>query len=207
MPNSHTLNFARLLDWVEGRLSPEEAAQVAEQVAQAGERADLGWLRAFRQVSAKTTLAAPPPETRDLLRQRFAEYAQAKRPAGMLRRLTATLTFDSSLQPATAGLRSAGTQASQRQLIYAAEIADVALNLQLRQYNQHFDLAGQILPKQAIAPAGFAVELVRDAQPIGTTTADELGEFAFEDLAPGMYELGLRNEQFDLVIAPLELRR
>jgi hypothetical protein len=209
MPNDHTLNFARLLDWLEGRLSDQEAEQVAEQVAQAGEqaRADLDWLRAFQQASAKTTLAAPPPETRDLLRRRFAEYAKAKQPTGVLRRLAAMLVFDSNLQPAAAGLRSAGTQASQRQLIYAAEIADIALNIQSRQYNQHFDLAGQILPKSALVPAGFSVELLRDAQPIGTATADDLGEFAFEDLPPGMYELGLRNEQFDLIIAPIELRR
>jgi len=209
MANSPTLNFARLLDWLEGRLSDEEAEQVAEQVAQFGERAraDLGWMRAFQQVSAKTTLAAPPPATRDLLRQRFAEYAKAKQPADILRRLAATLVFDSHVQPAAAGLRAAANQPSQRQLIYAAEIADIALNIQSRQYNQHFDLAGQILPKSLIGSVGFSVELLRDAQPIGTTTADDLGEFAFEDLPPGMYELGLRNEQFDLVIAPIELRR
>jgi hypothetical protein len=36
MPNSEDVEFARLLDWVEGRLSEQEARAVEKQVAAAG---------------------------------------------------------------------------------------------------------------------------------------------------------------------------
>lgn len=209
MPDSNVLNFGRLLDWIEGRLSAEEAAAVAQAVEQADDatRAEIAWLRAFRAVSAKTVLAAPPRDTHAALIERFAEYAQRKRPPSLLRRLAATLTFDSGLQPAAAGMRGADVQEPARQLIYSVEIADIALNIQPRQQSQNVDLIGQILPKSDAPADSFSVELTQSGMAIGSAAADDLGEFSFENLAPGEYELGLRSQHVDVRIAPVELRR
>lgn len=209
MPDSNALNFGRLLDWIEGRLSAEEAAAVAQAAEQADDatRAEIAWLQAFMRVSARTVLAAPPLDTHTALVQRFAEYAQRKRPPSLLRRLAATLTFDSGLQPAAAGLRSAGVQDPPRQLIYSVEIADIALNIQPRQQSQNVDLIGQILPKAGAAADSFIVELVYGGATIGSAAADDLGEFVFENLTPGAYELGLRSQHVDVRITAIELRR
>jgi hypothetical protein len=208
MPDSNVLNFGRLLDWIEGRLSAEEAAAVAQAIEQADDatRAELAWLRAFHGVSAKTLLAAPPADTHAALIQRFAEYAQRRRPPSLLRRLAATLTFDSGLQPAAAGVRGAGVQESARQLIYSVEIADIALNIQPRQQGQRVDLFGQILPKSGAPTENFSVELAQGGVTLSSAAADEFGEFIFEDLALGEYELGLRSQHVDVRIAPVELR-
>ena len=47
-----SLSFARLVDWVEGRLSDTETRAVADQVAQADAQlqATVRWLRAFRTI-------------------------------------------------------------------------------------------------------------------------------------------------------------
>jgi hypothetical protein len=67
------LDFAQLVDWVEGRLPEEEARAVGAQVA-AGDTAtlaDVAWLRAFALVSENTVIASPPPEVHETLINRF----------------------------------------------------------------------------------------------------------------------------------------
>jgi len=139
--------FTRLVDWVEGRLSEEEARAVAEEVAAAGDaaRADVAWLRAFARVSEDTVIASPPSRVRDALIERFDAYAAGKQHPGLLQRLVATLTFDSTLQPAP-GLRAARAQEAQRQVVYSTDAADVALILRPRASDGLLDLYGQIMP-------------------------------------------------------------
>ncbi len=207
MPESNALSFARLVDWLEGRLSEEKARAVEEQVAVADEptRANIAWLRAFLQVSKTTVLASPPSELRALLRRRFEAYAQDRRQPGFLQCLVATLSFDSRMQPAVAGVRATGARESQQQLVYTTDVADVALNIQPRSDNR-FDLDGQIFPAGDVAPDAFSIQLLRQADELGLTTADDLGEFAFEAVSPGVYELIVSTDQFEVLIAAVELQ-
>src|SRR5918999_1243160 len=157
MPNSEDVEFARLLDWVEGRLSEREARAVEEQVAEAGgtTRADVAWLRAFARVSEDTVIASPPPEVRDTLVERFEAYAEGRQQPGLLTRLIATLTFDSRLQPAL-GMRAAGVAESQ-QLVYSTDVADVAMIVRPRPRDELLDIDGQILPVNSTDSGAFGV--------------------------------------------------
>ncbi|MBK9943768.1 MAG: hypothetical protein U0Z44_19905 [Kouleothrix sp.] len=208
MPEQNPPRFEQLLDWLEGRLPDDQARAVADQVAQAGQAAsaDLAWLQRFRELSATLVIEQPPPETRALLVERFRAYAQSRRPASLLQRLIATLTFDSGLQPNTLGVRSAGTPEPQRQLIYSTDIADVALNIQPRRYGQLLDLTCQIFAKEALEPEQFVPQLVRGQLAVASASIDDLGEFVFEGIAAGEYELHLRSDALDIVIASVELR-
>lgn len=207
MPNSTALNFERLVDWVDGRLSEEEAAAVEKQVATADEtaRANIAWLRAFARASKAAPLASPPPEVRAELIRRFEAHARERRQPGLFQRLIASLTLDSGSQLVTAGLRSVDAQSSQRQLVYSTEIADVALNVQARLYDKHLDITGQVFPRGQAATVAFSIQLLRDAAEFGLTTTDELGEFAFEAIPPGAYEIVLSAEQAEILIAPVEI--
>src|SRR5918998_4191914 len=145
MSKTEDEEFARLMDWVEGRLSEHEARAVEEWVGAAGSatQADVTWLRAFARVSEDTVIASPPARVREALVERFDAYAEGKHHPGLLQRLVAALTFDSTMQPAP-GLRAARAQEAQ-QLIYSTEAADVAMVVRPRPRDGLLDLYGQIL--------------------------------------------------------------
>ncbi len=198
--------FTRLMDWVEGRLSEEEARAVEEWVAAADEatRADVAWLRAFARVSEDTVIASPPSRVREALVERFDTYAAGKQHPGLLQRLVATLTFDSTMQPAP-GLRAGRTQEAQRQLVYSTDAADVALIVRPRARDGQLDLHGQILPVGSDDTGVFGVQLLRGSSEVATTATNDLGEFTFEAVPPGVYEVLAGSDRVEIRIPDVEL--
>jgi hypothetical protein len=207
MPNSEDVEFARLLDLVEGRLSEQEARAVERQVAAAGSttRADVAWMRAFARISEDIVIASPPSEVRDALVERFETYAEGKQQPGFLERLVATLTFDSNLQPAS-GLRAASVSESQRQLVYSTDAADVAIIVRPRTRDGLLDVYGQILPSDSADSGVFGVQLLRGASEVATTATNDLGEFTFEAVAPGVYEVLAGSDRVEIQLPEVELR-
>ena len=196
------------MDWVEGRLSEEEARAVERQVAEADSatRADVAWLRAFARISEDTVIASPPPKVRDTLIDRFEAYVEGKRQPGLLKRLVATLTFDSGMQPAP-GLRTAGTPESQRQFVYSADAADVTIDVRPRPQEELLDLDGQIFPTNGTDPGGFDVRLLDGPSEVATTATNDLGEFTFEAVSPGVYEVLASSDRVEIRIPRVEVRR
>ena len=208
MAESQDMEFVRLVDWVEGRLSEGEARAVEERVAAADSttRADVAWVRAFARISEDTVIASPPSEVRDTLIERFDAYAEGKQQPGLLERLVATLTFDSRLQPAT-GLRAAGKVESQRQLVYSTDAADVAVIVRPRPRDELLDLDGQILPVNSTDSGPFGVQLLDGSSEVATTATNDLGEFTFKAVPSGVYEMLASNDRVEIQIPRLELRR
>jgi hypothetical protein len=208
MNDSNLSRFSELLDWLEGRLPPDQAQAVAERLetADAATQADLEWLRLFMQARQSVQLTSPPPRVRQTLNQSFAEYVQARQPPGLFQRLLATLTFDSGAQAATAGLRSVADEGPQRQVVYATEAAEVALTIQAALPNKNFIVTGQIFPTADIPAHSFSIQLLRDIQEIGLAAADELGEFTFANLPAGDYEMIVSAGQYEVVISSLLIR-
>ena len=208
MNDSNTPRFSELLDWLEGRLPSDQARAVAQRIetASAATQADLDWLRLFLQARQSVYFATPPPTVRETLKGRFAAYAEARQPPGLFQRLLAELTFDSHLQPATAGLRSVADGGPQRQLIYATETAEIAVTVQSTLPNKTFTVAGQIFPVVDMAPQSFSIQLLRDVQEVGLATADELGEFRFANLPEGEYEMVVSAGQYEVIIPALQLQ-
>lgn len=81
MEKNERVSFATLLDWVEGQLSPEEAARVSRAVIEghAATRTTADWLRTFQEISSEIVLVAPPPTLRRDLQRRFAAHHEARR--------------------------------------------------------------------------------------------------------------------------------
>lgn len=212
------ISFERLTDWTEGRLPEGEAREVAEGVATADEetRRDAEWLRAFVGASEELVLASPPPEVRGELMRRFEAHfrpeagtsvGEERRGPGLFQRLVASLSFDSGMQPAF-GVRSAGGQEGQRQFIYSTDVADIALNFRRRPGEGGLDLDGQIFPaREGTEPSDFAVQLLGNgATEVGTATTDDLGEFSFESVPTGEYQIIVSGERVEILITPVELR-
>jgi hypothetical protein len=206
MPGSEDKEFARLADWVEGRLSEQEARAIEERlaVADSATRADIAWLRAFARISEDTVIASPPSRVRDALIERFQAYAEGKQHPGLLQRLVATLTFDSTLRPAL-GLRAATVPEAQRQLVYSTDAADVAVHVRPRPHDGLFDLNGQILPLNGTGSGIFGVQVLEGTSEVATTATNELGEFTLEAVPPGVYEVLASNERVEIRIPHVEL--
>jgi hypothetical protein len=206
MAESQDVEFTRLVDWVEGRLSEGEARAVEEQVAAAGSatRADVAWLRAFERISEETVIASLPSGVREELIERFEAYAEGKQHPGLLQRLVATLTFDSNLRPAL-GLRAAAVPEPQRQLVYSTDAADVALHVRPRPHDGHFDLNGQIFPVSSADSGTFGVQLLEGVSEVATTATNDLNEFTFEAVSPGVYEVLASNERVEIRIPQVAL--
>jgi hypothetical protein len=210
MNKSNKSHFSELLDWLEGRLPPEKARAVAERLeaADAATQADLDWLRLFLQASQSVQFASPPPGVRDTLKQRFAAYAAAREPPSPFQRWLATMTFDSRMQPVTAGLRSAqrAEEGQRRQLIYTTEAAEIALTVQPILPDKNFIVTGQIFPMGDTPTHAFGIQLLRDAGEVALAAADELGEFTFADIPAGEYDLVVSSGQYEVVIPSLQLQ-
>lgn len=207
MPGSKKrVEFGRLVDWVEGRLPEDEARAVEEQVARADSRtlADVAWLRKFVKATDNAVLESPPREVRDALIARFEAYANGQRTPGLLKRVLASLTFESDLRPAV-GLRTAGAQQARRQLVYSAGAFDVVLNLRSRVPDENLVLDGQVLPREDQELKPFSVQLLHGGTELGLTATDELGSFALRDIPPGVYDIVLSTDEEEISIAPVDL--
>lgn len=206
MPDPVELNFERLLDWVEGRLTTQEAEAIARQVAiNQAAQATVEWIQAFRRVSGQLMLTAPPPAVRQALVQQFAEYAARQQQPPLWRRLLAALQFDSALQPAPAGMRAGGGNIA-RQLVYASDDADIMLNSQARKTDPRFNLFGELLPNRAdLMSDEFCAQLLQNNQEIAITMLDDLGQFSFEGLASGAYQLILSSATVEIELDPVKI--
>jgi hypothetical protein len=200
------IDFSQLVDWVEGRLSEEEARAVEEEVAAADRAtlADIAWLHKFARATEGTALESPPAEVRSTLVANFEAHAEGRRTPGLLKRVVATLSFDGGLRPAL-GVRAASAQGVRRQLIYSADLLDVALNFWPRGRDNNLDLEGQVFPHDDIELGSFIVQLFRGETEFALTATDDLGSFTFEAILPGVYTIILSTEQVEVSIAPVEL--
>jgi hypothetical protein len=200
------IDFSQLADWVEGRLAEEEARLVDAQVAVADSAtlADIVWLQKFVKATEGAILEPPPAEVRNTLVARFEAYAEGRRAPGLLERIVATLTFDSSLRPA-AGVRTASTQGARRQLIYSADALDLALNFWLRASDNDLDLEGQVFPRDDMELDSFIIQLLRLETEVAITATDEFGSFTFESITPGVYTVIACTDRVEVSITPVEL--
>ena len=205
--NTFVPSFAQLLDWIEGRLSEQDAALIAKRVADADEalRMTVEWLRNFSHVSTRVTLKPLPASYhQELLRQFKARIEENPAPS-LFRRLLARLTFDSGAQLATAGVRTINGLGNQRQIVYSSDVADVVINTQPSRGRGQMDMLGQVMPLSKAAETAFVVQLLHNDTEFQITQADSIGEFFFEAVPPGRYGLVLSAEQLEIHTPILEL--
>ena len=133
---------------------------------------------------------------RDVMLSAINIFTTEKRPS--LRRIVATLIFDSRHSAPAFGLRSVHT--TSRQLLYEAEQAD--LDLRVTVQNEECTLAGQVI--------GDACEagLVEISGAAGSAEArlNELCEFTLPAVPAGNYSLRIRMADVEIEIPDLELK-
>lgn len=109
MTTHQNLRFTRLLDWVEGRLSDEENAQVAAAVALARPEVHdtVEWIGQFQRASRAMPLATPPEGLTERLVRSFSQHTPNFSGAPFSE---ARLLHDTRMPSAAAGMRTSSTQ-------------------------------------------------------------------------------------------------
>ena len=198
---SRHIPFARLAELAEGRLSQEEAAAARTHLADcttcSAQAAQLGHLAALMRADASED--APPRVVASVVRMFRARRAEGPEP-GLLRRLVAALTFDSSsLQPAF-GVRS-GQAAPARQMLFSA--GDLDVDLRLAAGGEGWTVSGQVLGPSC---EGGEVEIVSGGETAARAALNDLCEFTLPPVAEGVYALRLRLGGTEVEIPELSLK-
>ncbi len=197
--------FETLLDFLENRLPKAMGDQVTAHLALpcTACQGEIESLRDVLRLFRNERLSEPPPTAlqRALrLFRRFYERSSAdERP-----HLFARLLFDDLLVPAAAAIRGIGNE---RQLLYGAEDFDIDLQIADEGNQGSLRLLGQVMPltNDLAQVQRGVVRLLREDDVAISTTADELGTFAFEALTPGDYELWLDLPQAKIWVPHLTL--
>lgn len=185
-------SFVQLLDWLEDRLPPEEAQQVAAAVAaDSALRETAAWIQEFGCLTDGVVLTNPPPSLRQRLEALFAERHAEEGDTLRWRSFCAEL---------------AGQQIEkgERRLAYTTPVAAIMLVLRQKPHEGRHDLHGAILFPGDEQPL-MAVELFQDGRPRELQATDQWGEFTFARLPAGHYQLVLTGEAVELTIPELQL--
>ena len=200
-------SFERLIDYLDGRLAGDEAGRVAAHLASECSHCapTRDWYATVRQAVSRDDSMEPPPWVLKRAIKIFGEKGSRPRLIEKLGRAVASLVFDSFAQPALLGVRS--TETANRQLLYRA--GDYSIDLQVAHSEESTaDVRGQILragEERFESVAGLKIELLRGGAEEQEALTGETGEFAFERLEPGRYDLRLETRDLSITVYGLSV--
>lgn len=179
--------FERLADLAEGRIAPGDERALRAHLAAcptcAGEFAEVE--RVTNLMRADNSVDPPRDVLMSAVRLFDSRPAREGVVAGVIRRVVASLTFDSLAPGLAFGVRSSQTVAS-RQLIFSA--GDVDVDLRLAATSEGWAVSGQILGECA---GGRAELSGADEEAGARAELNKLCEFALTPVPAGSYTLRL----------------
>lgn len=194
MNTSSHISLGTLADVIENRATPATLQAVRTHVATCSECGETLQRLERLIIMMRSDAAADAP--RDLLMSAIKLFPPgAPRP---LRRIVATLIFDSRKAMPVFGMRS--VRSSSRQLLYSAQQTDLDLRITIQ--NDECIVAGQVIRE------GYVGGLVEISGPTGSAEAslNELCEFTLPALPTGNYSLKVRMSDVEIEIPELELK-
>lgn len=179
-------------------VASEEAKASMQQHLDSGCRECGGLLRMWQEVlsvARNESALAPPPDAVHLAKSRFAMVRSWSRPQ-------VRLVFDSSLQPATAGVRGS---VSARQFLYETDDFCIDLRLQPHREARLTSVIGQVLSRARSSHSTSAMPVrlcSRDAS-IAETVTNQFGEFHLEFDHSHDLHLAIGWDQSNAIVLPL----
>jgi hypothetical protein len=195
--SSQHIPFGRLADLSEDRASTDERREAMAHISDCSHCAtELQRLGTVLELMRTDTTADAP---RDVLANAINIFRGRNSKPSLLRRIVATLSFDSSQNLAPAfGVRSG--QTTSRQLLYSAQDSDI--DLRISHQEDQWTVAGQLLGQDCI---GGRVEMEGESGLVAGAL-NELCEFALPPVAAGSYTLRLFLHNAEIEIPRFELR-
>lgn len=194
MNTSTHISLETLADVVEDRVTPATLDIVMAHVATCSNCDDA--LQRLRHLVLMMRSDVVKDAPRDLLVSAISIFPPGAPPR--LKRIVATLIFDSRNATPVFGMRS--LRSTSRQLLYSAEQSDLDLRITIQ--NEECILAGQVIRQDCV---GGLVEVSGQA---GSAEAslNELCEFTLPAIPLGQYSLKIRMQDVEIEIPELELK-
>ncbi len=189
------IEFAKLADLVENRLSAEESSPLNTHLAACSQCSDT-YAKLAKTVSLMRAneLEEAPPWA--IARVTSLFKPRAKQAVSLFERITALLKFDSQQLMPAYGVRSAA--ATERQMLFAA--GERELQLQLARANDEWIVSGQILGDCE----GGEIE-IKNSSLSKQTALNQLCEFTLPQVPAGTYSLTLRLNHIEIEVPNLDL--
>lgn len=193
---SRHIPFEQLIDFVEGRLSPDEQAHSRAHVSACHRcTAEVAWLERVIELMRTKDIEEPPQRVATHIMHSFgSRSAPALSP--LRQRIMAALRFDSAQLPLPVGMRSGPI--AERQLVFSAE--GFNLDLRITPAGSLWMVSGQVLA----SGRGGQVEL---RSPSGTLQAElsDASEFVLPPVPPGDYMLILRLADIEVEVVGVKV--
>lgn len=186
------VGIEQLLDVAQGRAEAAVAEQIQAHLASGCARcqSNWDWLQKLVRLTATDNLVEPPRWVVQRAVRLFQEQGPQRKPR-LLERIVATLAYDSMAQKQPVGVRQTGR--ATRQYVYRAGDWDVDVLVEVGDEPEILDMTGQVLKREGTGGevAGIPVHLVQGEKIMGSTVTDRLGEFTFDHVAGGIYDLSI----------------
>jgi hypothetical protein len=188
-----------LYDFVAGNIAVDtEAREHIDSCEQC--RTDITWLQWLADFGNQERKFEPP-----VWAMTNAENAFKLKKPGIVtiaKEVVASLVYDSFSEPLPFGVRRRDLPA--RQALYQTD--NVQLDLKIELGDEKGLLIGQIVADRGdIDVTGLSVEITQSGEVIGKSTTNRLGEFIFQNLPKGNYELQVVLSDTMVKLPPLPL--
>jgi len=183
------LSIENLIDYVEKKVTEGMRLEVETHLAQCekcfGEKQELQSLVLHLQQDSSFE---PPADLVQWGVSLFQPILQPS-PAGKLKRIIASLVFDTYDQPMLAGIRRVG--APPRQLLFRAGDVDVDVKIESMEANDRITLVGQVLSNTTKFFDNTSVRLESQGIVRYRTLTNPVGEFTFDEVPRDTYHLSV----------------
>ena len=183
------INTEDLVDYMDGRVSAEKTLEVEDHLSRCKDCVELkSELELLVLRLQEDTTFEPPAE---LVQWGVSLFQPLLQPStgGKLRKLIASLVFDTFDQPLLGGVRRVG--APPRQLLFRAGDVDVDVKIESMEANDRITLVGQALSTTAKFFDNTPVKLESHGIVRYRTMTNLVGEFSFDEVPKDTYHLSV----------------
>jgi hypothetical protein len=185
------LNVESLINFMDGKCLPEDVQSLESHLSACS---DCGELKQEVQNLAtrlgEDSRFEPPTELVQWGISLFQPLLQpVENVAGKLRKIIASLVFDTYDEPVLAGVRRVG--APPRQLLFRAGSVDVDVKIESMEANDRITLVGQVLSNTAKFFDNTPVKLESHGIVRYRTITNLVGEFTFDEVPKDTYHLSV----------------
>ena len=182
------VNTENLINYMEGQASDVEKSTLEGHVMSCADCAEVKQeFQALMVRLQEDSSFEPPAELVQWGVSLFQPVMQLE--AGGLRRMIASLVFDTYDQPMLAGVRRVG--APPRQLLFRAGDVDVDVKIESMEANDRITLVGQVLSNAAKFFDNTPVKLESHGIVRYRTRTNVVGEFSFDEVPKDTYHLSV----------------